>query len=75
MQQLASGGSVQTFNSYRHRGYADGGHMPQEASPTGDNTGRADDISIRVSGGEYIIPKHIVERKGTEYFDKLIGKS
>ena len=52
----------------------EGGHIPMTRSPTGDNTGRADDISIRVSGGEYVIPKHVVERKGTEFFDKLIGK-
>ena len=52
----------------------DGGHIAMTRSPTGDNTGRADDIAIRVSGGEYVIPKHIVERKGTEFFDKLIGK-
>ena len=52
----------------------DGGHIAMIRSPTGDNTGRADDIPIRVSGGEYVIPKHVVERKGTEFFDKLIGK-
>lgn len=52
----------------------DGGHIAMTRSPTGDNTGRADDIPIRVSGGEYVIPKHVVERKGTEFFDKLIGK-
>lgn len=52
----------------------DGGHISMTRSPTGDNTGRADDIPIRVSGGEYVIPKHVVERKGTEFFDKLIGK-
>ena len=52
----------------------DGGHIAMTRSPMGDNTGRADDIPIRVSGGEYVIPKHVVERKGTEFFDKLIGK-
>jgi hypothetical protein len=53
---------------------AKGGYLPPEASPTGDNTGRADDIQIRVSGGEYVIPQNVVERKGTEFFDKMIGK-
>jgi len=52
----------------------DGGHIAMTRSPTGDNTGRADDIPIRVSGGEYVIPKHVVDRKGTDFFDKLIGK-
>lgn len=71
----ARGGNVETFDDYRRPSFRNGGYMPQSASPTGDNTGRRDDINIRVSGGEYIIPKHIVERKGTEFFDKLIGKS
>ena len=29
---------------------------------------------IEVEGGEYVIPKDIVKAKGTEFFDKLIGK-
>jgi len=29
---------------------------------------------IEAEGGEYVIPKDIVARKGTEFFDKLIGK-
>ena len=29
---------------------------------------------IEVEGGEYVIPKDIVAKKGTEFFDKLIGK-
>jgi len=55
-------------------GMANGGHIPQVVSPTGDNTGRADDIPIRVSGGEYVIPAEVVARKGTDFFDKMTGK-
>jgi len=51
-----------------------GGVIPPAASPTGDRTGRADDIKIAVSGGEYVIPAHIVRQKGTDFFDKMIGK-
>jgi hypothetical protein len=29
---------------------------------------------IEAEGGEYVIPKDIVARKGTEFFDRLIGK-
>ena len=29
---------------------------------------------IEAEGGEYVIPKAIVAQKGTEFFDKLIGK-
>jgi hypothetical protein len=71
-QKLANGGQVQTFNDYYRPGFALGGDVPEDMSPTGDKTGRADDIPIRVSGGEYIIPKHIVDAKGTEFFDKLL---
>lgn len=53
---------------------ADGGNVPPSASPTGDRTGRADDIKIAVSGGEYVIPAHVVRQKGTDFFDKMIGK-
>jgi len=29
---------------------------------------------IEVEGGEYVIPKDVVKAKGTDFFDKLIGK-
>lgn len=52
--------------------YAEGGHISQSRSPTKDESGVADDIPINVSGGEYVIPKHIVAAKGTEFFDRMI---
>lgn len=74
MQQLANGGRVETFNDTFRPGFAMGGDIPEEWSPTKDDTGRADDIQIRVSGGEYVIPKHVVEAKGTDFFDMLLEK-
>jgi hypothetical protein len=74
MQQLANGGRVQTFNDTFRPGFNMGGDIPEEWSPTNDRTGRADDIQIRVSGGEYVIPKHVVEAKGTDFFDMLLDK-
>lgn len=74
MQQLANGGRVQTFNDTFRPGFNMGGDVPEEWSPTKDKTGRADDIQIRVSGGEYVIPKHVVEAKGTDFFDMLLDK-
>lgn len=71
-QMLANGGIVQSFNDTFRPGFSMGGDIPEEMSPTGDRTGRADDIPIRVSGGEYVIPKHVVEAKGTEFFDRLL---
>lgn len=49
-----------------------GGRIPQNMSPSRDNTGRRDDVTIKASAGEYVIPKHVVEAKGTEFFDKLL---
>jgi hypothetical protein len=28
--------------------------------------------AVKLSAGEYIIPAHIVRKKGTEFFDKLL---
>ena len=49
-----------------------GGEIPMSMSPSRDTTGRRDDVTIKASPGEYIIPKHVVEAKGTEFFDKLL---
>ena len=54
--------------------YATGGMI------TGPGTGTSDSIpattdtgqSIKVSNGEYIIPRHTVLAKGTDFFDKLV---
>ena len=53
---------------------AAGGRIPISASPTSSKTGVKDDVPIRVSGGEYVIPKHIVDAKGTEFFDSMLSK-
>ena len=52
-----------------------GGVIPRNKNP-GDDTaeGRRDDVKIAVSGGEYVIPAHVVRQKGTDFFDKMIGK-
>ena len=67
VQQMANGGRV------RPGMYAAGGGIAT-GSPTGDRTGRADDIPIRVSGGEFVIPKHVVDAKGTEFFQKMLDQ-
>lgn len=67
VQQMANGGRV------RPGMYAAGGGIAT-GSPSGDRTGRADDIPIRVSGGEFIIPKHVVDAKGTEFFQKMLDQ-
>jgi hypothetical protein len=52
-----------------------GGVIPRNSNPRDDHAeGRADNVKIAVSGGEYVIPAHIVRQKGTDFFDKMIGK-
>jgi hypothetical protein len=60
--------------------FADGGEVPDEASPSGG--AQTDDVSasgtggaLRVNAGEFIVPKETVAFKGTEFFHKLITKS
>ena len=38
----------------------------------GPGTSRSDSIPINVSAGEYVIPAHIVQMKGKEFFDKML---
>lgn len=52
---------------------AEGGAVPEQASPTG---GRAiDDVDARLTAGEFVIPKDVVSWKGEEFFQKLIEGS
>lgn len=46
---------------------AKGGTVPDSKKSDGS-------ILINAHEGEYVIPAHIVKAKGTEFFDKLIGK-
>ena len=43
-----------------------GGALPEESPNPGGG------IPIMAHEGEYVIPKEVVQRKGTEFFDKLI---
>ena len=38
----------------------------------GPGTSRSDSIPVNVSAGEYVIPAHIVQMKGKEFFDKML---
>jgi hypothetical protein len=46
---------------------AKGGTVPDSKKSSGG-------VVIEAHEGEYVIPKHIVRQKGTDFFDKLIGK-
>lgn len=51
---------------------AGGGVIPPAAAAKASE--KADNVHIAVSGGEYVIPAHVVRQKGTDFFDKMIGK-
>lgn len=70
--QQAMQGGQQAAPGPTRGNYAEGGAIPPGKSPSGDKSGKADDIKINVSGGEYVIPKHVVLAKGTDFFDKMI---
>jgi hypothetical protein len=63
MQSFADGGFVTPGSSAKKGGYA-----------VGPGTGTSDSIPIRVSAGEYVIPAHIVQSKGKEFFDSMLDK-
>ena len=50
-------------------GFADGGPIEGPGGP------RQDNLLARVSNGEFVIPADVVSRKGTEFFEKMIGKT
>lgn len=60
---------------------ADGGEIgalplsePGPVEGPGDGSGIDDQVHIRASTGEYIIPADVHQAKGTEFFDKLVEK-
>lgn len=49
--------------------------QPIQSMKTGGKVSGADGaVLINAHAGEYVIPKEVVEKKGTEFFDKMIGK-
>lgn len=60
---MAGGGMVHVGSNAKHGG-----------AVHGPGTGTSDSIPIRVSHGEYVIPAHVVQMKGKEFFDSLLQK-
>lgn len=50
-----------------------GGPIPYQASPSGGAI--PDDVPVAATAGEYMIPRDVVMRKGTEFFENLIAKA
>ena len=63
MANMANGGIVTA-----------GDHAAEGGKVMGKGTSTSDSIPIRVSTGEYVIPAHIVQMKGKEFFDTMLEK-
>jgi hypothetical protein len=51
--------------------FAEGGAIPPDPR---DPHGRADNIQMKTKAGSYVVPKSVVDRKGTHFFDKIIAE-
>jgi hypothetical protein len=71
-QSMQSAAILNAAGAYYGR--ADGGNMRSGGAVRGPGTGISDSIPAMLSNGEYVIPKDVVERKGVEFFDKLLEK-
>ena len=50
-----------------------GGAIPMQASPSGGQA--IDDVSAKLTAGEFVVPKDVASWKGEEFFQKLIEQS
>jgi len=67
---MAVGGG---WNPFGTPAAAEGGAIPRALSPSGGKT--VDDVPIRVSAGEFVIPVDVVKRKGVDFFERMIAGS
>jgi hypothetical protein len=82
--QQATTGAVSAVGGIAGMFMADGGAtkqaIPFESKPgaidygDGDGSGIDDQVDIKASTGEYIIPADVVRIKGEEFFDRLVEK-
>ena len=72
-QAMQSAAILNAGGSY-FGGRADGGGIRSGGTVEGPGTGISDSIPAMLSKGEYVVPKDVVERKGVEFFDKLLEK-
>jgi hypothetical protein len=66
-----SGGGGYGGNSGGGMALAEGGAIP---ASNADPYGRADNIPVKTQAGAYVIPKSVVDKKGTHHFDKIIAE-
>jgi hypothetical protein len=52
---------------------AEGGQVPHDASPS--SGGAIDDVPARLTAGEFVVPKDVMQWKGEEWAQKEITKA
>lgn len=68
---LAEGGAVPGIAT--HEGATNGGAVPNSTSPS---RGKAvDDVPARLTAGEFVLPRDVVQWKGEEFYQKHIAKA
>ena len=51
--------------------FAEGGAIPPDPR---DPYGRADNVPLTTTAGSYVVPKSVVDRKGSHFFDKIVAE-
>jgi hypothetical protein len=87
-KSINTGGSSSEKTVYNPRGFAEGGDVPVQQTPGGEEPtqggfvsqelspsagSRVDDVDARLNAGEFVIPKDVAAWKGQEFFYKLMA--
>jgi hypothetical protein len=67
---LSEGGEIPDDDMDHAALPVDGGGVPMAASPS--EGVEIDDVPARLTAGEFVVPKDVVDFKGEEYFQRLI---
>ncbi len=67
----AGGGTPAGIGAGSPAAFAEGGAIP--ANPQ-DPYGRADNVPLNTTAGSYVVPKSVVDKKGSHFFDKIIAE-
>jgi hypothetical protein len=89
-KSINTGGSSSEKTVFNPRGFAEGGDVPVEQTPGGEEPtqggfvsqelspsagSKVDDVDARLNAGEFVIPKDVAAWKGQEFFYKLMAQA
>lgn len=70
----SGGGGGGAFDDYTYDAYADGGTLIDGPKAAGPASGVADNVIIKATPGEYMIPVDVVEKIGVENLDAMVAQ-